>query len=286
MLLLLVLLVAGGVWGGQVLLGANEVAVPRLTGGSLDDARKEAETRGLEVSVVDRAFDISSKRGEVIGQDPEAGLIEEGKSIRLVLSLGPPQVRVPNTTKQPIGNARDILRSNNFEIGRTIYRYSSNQEKGSVIKQLADEGKLAWGSKVHLVISKGPPPVDVPDVSGTATVLALKQLRKKGLEPRQIDQYSESVSPGVVIRTSPAGGKTVREGDVIKVYSSLGPELRKFTLPDLRGMKTDDAVAELANMGLYSNVVEACKKGKRVIDTDPIAGSTVREEDTITLQVC
>lgn len=285
-LLLVVALIAGAVWGGKALLGPDDVSVPDLKGMSLADARARAQNRDLEITVEGRAFDVLSKEGQVIGQNPEGGLVQEGQSLGVVLSLGPPDVRVPDTTNKQLVVARGTLTGANLEIGRLIRRYSETAGNGVVIKQLPKSGKIEWGSKIHLVVSKGPPPVDIPRVAGTPTVLALKQLRREGLKPDQVDQYSNSVDPGVVIRTQPSGGKTVRKGDVVKVYSSLGPELREFTLPDLRGMKTDDAAAELSNMGLFANIVEACKKAKRVVDTDPIAGSTVREEDTVTLQVC
>ena len=285
-LLLVVALIAGAVWGGQAFLGPNDVSVPDVKGMSLADARARAQNRNLDITIRGRAFDVLSEEGQVIGQDPEGGFLQEGQPLGVVVSLGPPDVRVPDTTNKQLGEARGTLAAANFEIGRLIRRYSEAVDKGVVIKQLPKSGKIQWGSKIHLVVSKGPPPVDIPRVAGTPTVLALKKLKREGLKPEQVDQYSNRVDPGVVIRTQPSGGKTVRKGDEVKVYSSLGPELREFTLPDLRGMKTDDAAAELSNMGLFANIVEGCKKAKRVVDTDPIAGSTVREEDTVTLQVC
>ncbi|HYN37527.1 MAG TPA: PASTA domain-containing protein [Actinomycetota bacterium] len=275
-----------GVQGFEFVFGAKEVAVPQLGGLTVDEARARASSKGLEMTVAGRAVDILSEEGEVIGQSPASGRIEEGQSIGVVVSEGPPDVQVPKVTESPGTEARGELKAANFEIGRVIYRYSSNADRGIVLKQLPSEGKLEWGSKIHLVISKGPPPVEVPRVQGTLAVDAMKELEKEGLNPRQIDEYSDSVDPGVVIRTEPVSGKTVHEGDEIKVFASLGPEFQEVTLPDLRNERTDDAVAELSNMGLSANVVEACNKAKRVIDTDPIAGTTLREGDSVTLQVC
>ena len=285
-LLVLAVLVWGAVKGSEIVFGADEVAVPKLAGLTVAEARDRAESRGLELTVSGQSFDILSKEGEVIGQRPDTGRIEEGQTVSVVVSQGVPRVSVPNTLNSPGKAARSELKANNFGIGRVIYRFSDETEKGRVVKQLPNQGKLDYGSDVHLVISRGPPPIEMPNVEGKLTVLAIKQLKKEGLKPRQIDQYSDTVDPGVVIRTEPVKGKTVHEGDAVKVFSSLGPEFEEFTLPDLRNEKTDDAVAELSNMGLGANVVEACNKAKRVIDTDPIAGTTVTEGDTITLQVC
>ena len=139
---------------------------------------------------------------------------------------------------------------------------------------------------MHLVISKGPPPVKIPKIEGTLAVFAIRKLEKSGLKVKRVDVYSESVAAGLVVGTKPVAGKMLKQGSSIEVVVSLGPEFEKVTLPDLRNKRVDAAVGELASLGLNADVVESCKKAKRVVDTEPVGGTTVTENDVITLLVC
>jgi eukaryotic-like serine/threonine-protein kinase len=285
-IVVIVLLVAGGIRGADYLLGPGEVAVPNLVGLSAAEARDRVEANDLLIHIQGRHADLKVPEGEIMAQAPAKGQMTEGDTLRVFVSSGPPLMTLPSIKDLHVKDARQQLKGSGFTAGRILRRHSLKEDKGTVLRQLPAKGELEWGSKVHLVVSKGPPPVRVPRVAGTATVVALKQLEKAGLKPEQVDVYSDTVSPGVVISTEPAAGKTLLSGDSIKVFSSLGPEFEEVTVPNVVGMRPDAAVAQLGGAGLQAYVVESCEKGKRVESTDPPAGTTVRENDTVTVYVC
>ena len=274
-ILVVVLLVAGGIRGADLLLGPGEVAVPKLDGLTVAEARDRVEANDLGVRIEGRLADLESPEGEILSQSPDGGQITEGETVAVFVSSGPPSMSLPSVTDLRAQEARQQLKGGGFDVGRVLRRHSLKVDKGTVLRQLPAKGELEWGSKVHLVISKGPPPVRVPRVEGLATVVALKQLEKAGLKPQQVDVYSDDVSPGVVINTEPAHGKTLRSGDSIKVFSSLGPEFVEVTVPNVVGQRPDAAVAELSGVGLQAYVVESCDKAKRVDSTDPGATTAI-----------
>jgi beta-lactam-binding protein with PASTA domain len=68
---------------------------------------------------------------------------------------------------------------------------------------------------------------------------------------------------------------------------SKGPEFETLMMPDVRGMSIDAATAKLEGMGLRVRVVQSCGGGgTTVIDTDPLDGQPVRENDLVDLYTC
>jgi beta-lactam-binding protein with PASTA domain len=57
-------------------------------------------------------------------------------------------------------------------------------------------------------------------------------------------------------------------------------------MPDVRGMSTGDATAQLQGMGLEVRVVQSCPGGSTVVETHPIAGTKIREGTRVALFVC
>ncbi|MDQ4143398.1 MAG: PASTA domain-containing protein, partial [Actinomycetota bacterium] len=284
-LLVLTGLVLGGVAGANFLLAPVMVEVPKTVGMELPEARAEVRGDGLGLEV-ERVLDIEEPKGVVLKQTPATGELEEGDALEVLVSAGPPKLRIPTVEGESATLARARIRASKFEVGRVLRRYSSIVDRGDILKQLPDKGKHEWGSKVHLVISKGPPPVELPKVEGTPVGSAMKRLRRAGLRPHRVDVYSDTLDAGLVISTRPRAGRTVKKGSSVEVVASIGPEFEEVTVPDVRNQRVDDAVAELAALGLQSQAVGSCKRSKRVVDTDPAAGAVLRENETVTLLVC
>jgi len=54
----------------------------------------------------------------------------------------------------------------------------------------------------------------------------------------------------------------------------------------VRNLPEDEARSRLEGKGLRVDVVQSCGGGTTVVDTDPIAGVTVRENETVALFIC
>jgi beta-lactam-binding protein with PASTA domain len=66
----------------------------------------------------------------------------------------------------------------------------------------------------------------------------------------------------------------------------LGPRYRELEMPDVRGKSAADARAGLEKLGLDVRVVDSCNGGTVVVESDPIAGSVIRENDAVALFLC
>jgi serine/threonine-protein kinase len=103
-----------------------------------------------------------------------------------------------------------------------------------------------------------------------------------------VEEFSEDIPAGVVIRTVPASGENARKGSPVKLFVSKGKE--RYVIPsDLAGQDPEDATSALEALTL---VVSAMKEvfdelipvGK-VVGTDPTGGTSVKRETPVAILV-
>ena len=285
LLIVLALMVAGATKGVAAFLAPRTVKVPPLTGLSRQRAVNRAETLGLEVDVTGRDRSTTVRRGAVLSQSPSKGVLKQGSTIELVLSSGPPPWPVPSVQGATLEAATAIIRANRMTLGSVEKEYSE-QPPGIVIAQSPESGKQPLGSKISVVVSKGPESLVVPSTAGLSLSDIKAALRAAGFQVDTTTDYSDTVEKGEVIGTTPAAGAEAPQGSTVVIVISDGPRYKELTMPDVRNMSMDAAKAQLEGLGLIVSVVQSCGGGTIVQETDPIAGAPVREHDRVALFVC
>jgi serine/threonine-protein kinase len=106
--------------------GQAPVTVPDVRGEHVDDARAALEDEGLTV-VVKNSASKDVEADHVISQDPPAGTgVAEGHSVTLVVSTGPPQVKVPGVEGKHRDEAVRILEEAGFEVNVLDFPYGDD----------------------------------------------------------------------------------------------------------------------------------------------------------------
>ena len=111
--------------GGRVLRGHSvtvvlssgppAVAVPSVTGQSVDDAQAAIQQAGLRPQVTEQSSaDVDA--GQVISQTPAGGKADRGSTVQLVVSTGPAIVEVPDVRGLSIDDARQKLQDAGFRV--------------------------------------------------------------------------------------------------------------------------------------------------------------------------
>jgi serine/threonine-protein kinase len=285
LLLVLITLGLGGWKAAGAIFGPKEVRVPTLVGLSAAEARERADTAGFEVTVSDEKRDPEVEEGDIISQSPDDGLLLEGKAISVVVSKGPPLVKVPDFTGMQLEKAEAKLERLLLERGPLTYEYSLRFEKGEIIEQSQEGTKLEQGETVGFLVSKGPRTFAVPDVTDLKKERAAEELEAAGFAVGFVEVYSDDVKAGRVVSTTPGAGVEAEEASTIQVAVSMGPEFKEIKMPDVRGMHVDDARSELEDMGFSVGVSQSCP-GTTVQETDPRSGAKVKENAHVTLFVC
>jgi serine/threonine-protein kinase len=152
---------------GSILLASpGRVRVPQLRG--LTRVAIIARTRhvGLHPSFTSR-YD-SAQPGTAIGQSPISGTrIDDGSTVRVVLSAGPPPVKVPQLVGQGSGSATSILSS--LGLGAQVTAVAApGTQPGTVTAQAPSSGTYVRShGKVALSVAETPQWRPVTSFSGT-----------------------------------------------------------------------------------------------------------------------
>lgn len=152
------------------------------------------------------------------------------------------------------GQAANSITEYGWDIER-LEEFSEDIEAGRVIRTEPPAGESLKSSGVlTLVVSSGPPPVPLPDLATLDSVAAVTALGNAGLQANVLEEPSEDVAVGVVVRwvvpeqPNLAAGDDVIKGTTIDVYVSQGPAPR--IVPDLKGQTLESATAKLAELRL------------------------------------
>jgi eukaryotic-like serine/threonine-protein kinase len=280
-LLLAVALAAGG-WAVWTYAIPHSVAVPRVIGLQAQEARSRLEAAGLTVTTGKPIPSIKIAQGDVARQQPPPGTdLKKGSLVTLQVSTGPPMRTVPSVKGLPVDTAKSQLTQRGF-VPSVRNQWSQTVPDGHVVTQDPDGARRArYGSKVKLMVSKGPEPVLVPQVIGRPVDEAIAILEAAGFSVTQVNRFSDSVSRGLVMQQHPSTGSAPR-GSGVAITVSRGPKV--FPMPNVAGDSRSAAEQELKSLGLDVHVVVIpSSSGNTVVGQSPSAGTTVHPGDSVTI---
>ncbi|PAU68520.1 serine/threonine protein kinase [Bifidobacterium italicum] len=257
----------------------------------------------LNVSDIDyevsRAHSDDVPEGDIISTDPayvDAHVSKRREQkVKVVVSLGIRQVTIPEDIKSSDDPLAVLKQAGieHIEHSDDADEWSLDVPQGMLISITPDPGTtIAHNETVGVVLSKGPMPVQMPDLIGQTKDYAQKTLENDKLEVTFNEEYSDSVAAGHVLYTSQDAGSTLHWGDAVTVTVSKGPETVK--MPDVVRKSTDEARKELEALG-FKVKIERPLAGAEVLhlvqSQDPKAGSDVPkrtkdgEPTTVTIRV-
>jgi beta-lactam-binding protein with PASTA domain len=143
-------------------------------------------------------------------------------------------------------------------------------------------GTAPYGSTVTIVTSKGHAPVVIPLVTGPSSTYtaAAAALTAAGFVPAENKEYSSTVPSGQVVGTSPdASAGPQPFGAKVTVSVSIGPQ--PVIVPNVVGESVTRASGTLEALGLRVAGPYGPPGAKKVLSTDPPAGSSVPPGTTV-----
>jgi len=161
--------------------GPDQVAVPDLTGKTVEEARALLEQAGLQLAATQDQKEVEDENqvGKIIEQNPAAGAqAPKDTPVRVTVGTAPEKVTVINV----VGQSKDTAKSNIEAIGLTvnIQEVDSVEPKDKVVAQDPKAGtKLNKGATVTLSVSKGNQ-IAMPDIEGLSVQEAQKKLHDLG----------------------------------------------------------------------------------------------------------
>ena len=225
----------------------EQAEVPKVTGLQLLDARERLDKAGFERVDVERERS-PAEVDRVLRQDPDPG--EEASkedAVKLIVSAGPGQVRVPSVRNTQLELAIRELEKQGLKV-TADQQPSGSVKKGFAIGTSPEEGtEVERGSRVRLFVSSGPAKISVPDVVGLSREAAETRLTREGFDPdvekRQSDQPEDEV-----IAQSPVAGTRLDDGARVTITISEGR--KQVNVPNVIGLTEADARRVLRGDGL------------------------------------
>jgi beta-lactam-binding protein with PASTA domain len=196
--------------------GPERYDVPDLKGMTQADATAALTATKLAIGTVDQAYDDKVAVGLVVSSKPKAGQsVKPGTPVSIVVSQGPKPVPVPDVVGRKMGAARTALGDVGLKADVTE-KFSDTIANHVVIAVKPKAGTVVdSGSKVTLVVSKGPPPVTMPNLIDMNKNKAVTTLRNLGLKVNVVQGAATPLNR--VYSQDPKAGSQVPKGSTVTI---------------------------------------------------------------------
>lgn len=202
--------------------------VPVLKGLTIDEAKAILDRAGLEYKI-DEVYQIDTKPGLVIEQDPEAtSLVKSGRTIYLtIISEVAPEVAFPDLIEKNLIEATAMLRNSSLKVSDTIY---INDIAKDVVLDVKFAGQpikpgrmISKGSAITLVLGngRGSSEIEIPLLTGLTLSEAKFALLGLGLTVGNVTgDISDSTSARVISQSPDVNERFISIGSPINLTLS------------------------------------------------------------------
>ncbi len=268
--------------------GSSTVAVPEVVGQSEQAAGATLRRAGLDPDP-SLASSATVPTGLVISQTPVAhSEVEKGTHVTIVVSGGPASAALANVQGMTAAKAETTLSKAGFKPTRKALA-SPTVKAGLVISSEPPAGtELQVGSSVTLIVSSGPAPIEVPDLTGQSRTAAEATLTNAKLLVGSITtQVSSNQAPETVLSQSPTTGTSVHVGDRVNLTVAQAPA--EAAVPEVVGQSEALARKAVEKAGFKAKVVSTtttvAEQLGMVLKQSPAGGANARKGATVTITI-
>jgi eukaryotic-like serine/threonine-protein kinase len=202
-----------------------------------------------------------------------AFLVADGKILT-------PSHPVPSVVGKTLVQANLAVKHDHFTVRQTGHAYSITLAAGLIVKQSptprahGHKVMAKQGSHIGVVVSSGPPPVGIPNLTTFSScndaIQALAAVHLVGTCPPSAAQYSSSVASGGILGTSP--NAVALYGSTVTIITSKGHA--PVAIPVVTGAGTSYTTASAALTALGFVPAET-KQYSSTVATGQVIGTTV-----------
>jgi serine/threonine-protein kinase len=197
----------------RLTIRGHQETMPNLVGMSFDYAQRMATGLGLEMKVEDKLFNTQYPPQAIVSQMPPPGTrIKIGQHVHVLVSLGPPQVVIPNFVGTSIRAARITAIQRNLTLGDVVGIHWPGAEPDQVVAQdPPPESAELRSPAVDILVSVGEAPNTYlcPRLVGQPIAEVRRSLEKAGFKVAKVTFIATESGPrGIILtQTPPAGSK-------------------------------------------------------------------------------
>jgi serine/threonine-protein kinase len=192
----------------------HQETMPNMVGLSFDYAQRMATGLGLEMKVEDKLFNTQYPPQAIVSQMPPPGTrIKIGQHVHVLVSLGPPQVVIPNFLGTSIRAARITAIQRTLTLGDIVGVHWPQSEPDLVVAQdPPPESAEVRSPAVDILVSVGEAPEAYlcPRFVGQPIAEVRRSLEKAGFKVAGVTSITTESGPrGIVLTQSPAAGSKI-----------------------------------------------------------------------------
>jgi serine/threonine-protein kinase len=204
----------GGAVGVIVSKGPERYVIPDVQGLSVSEATAAITSANLVIGSTTEVFDDQVPAAAVASTSPKIGNeVKPGTSVDIAVSKGPKPVTIPQVVGKKIQVATSALTDLGLLV-TTKEKYAEKITEGLVIAIRPAAGTItASGTAVELVVSKGPPPVEVPSLIDLPKNKAINVLKGLGLQPKVLEAAATPLNR--VYSQDPPAGTMIPKGSTV-----------------------------------------------------------------------
>ncbi len=224
------------VLGGVFLLGAwisfeksivgRSVTVPDLAGKTVVEAIRVTNDVGLRIEEESRRARADEKipKDRILGQVPEAGsLAKPSQVVKVVVSLGPSQLKAPDLEGLPPRAAALKLAQQSLELGPVSWYRDPAAKVGIVAQDPEPETTVAKNASVEVLTNRGVPEARyvMPDLVGKDAEQVRARLQSAGFRvgSARYETY-DGIASNTVLKQFPAAGYPIGVREVVSLTVS------------------------------------------------------------------
>lgn len=222
--LLVFILAAAGVISAlttiRIAIRGRMLAMPNITGKTVDDAQRILSGNHLELRVVDRQYG-TAPANTVVRQSPAPGeQVKVSQDVQVIVSLGAQNITVPALEGRSLRAAQISLLEAGLPLGSVSTMTMPDADTGTVIKQFPPAGSTAVSPRVDVLVAGDIPAASyvMPSLVGLPQSEAQRILTAGGLHAPKINEATGTNQPkGTVAAQTPARGSKVTADTTIEL---------------------------------------------------------------------
>jgi len=211
----------------RLTIHGHQETMPDLVGRSLETGERISSGLGLEVKIEGRMFSAQYPANQIVSQVPPPGTrIKVGQHVHVLVSLGVPQVKVPNV----VGSSARAAQIEAIQRGLSVGDLVAVHFTGSDVDQVMAQEPPASAAEVHspsvnFLVSLGPQPpaYECPSFEGRPLADVRRFLEEHKF---QVGTVTPVEKPGVPLNTivgqTPDAGSRI-DSDTVFTFQVAGP---------------------------------------------------------------
>ena len=197
----------------RLTIHGRQESMPKLIGVSLESAQRITSGMGLELKVEDKIYSTQYAANQIAQQMPPPGTpLKMGQHVHVLVSLGLPQLKVPNLLGDSVRAARITAMQQGLTVGEVAVLPWPGDPDLVVAQDPPPAATEVRTPTVNLLISGGeePPAYLCPRFIGRPIGEVRHVLEKNGLKIGPVTPVAmDRSSPGIILTQNPPSGSKI-----------------------------------------------------------------------------